>query len=121
MSRATRFTTFWLFAVSAAGIVLIAASTTQARPAYSKAFIAKYEKVSEAKTARCAICHPKGKDKKSWNNYGVALGKLMGAENEKDTKKIVEALKKTEEQKSAVEGKTFGDLLKAGKLPASKD
>ena len=36
----------------------------------------------------------------------------------RDTAK--EVLKKAEAEKSAVDGKTFGDLLKDGKLPASK-
>ena len=39
---------------------------------------------------------------------------------EKDEAKIKEAFTKTEKEKSAIEGKTFGDLLKDGKLPASK-
>ena len=45
----------------------------------------------------------------------------------KELKDIIEqnesqasALKKIETEKSAVEGKTFGDLLKEGKLPGSK-
>jgi hypothetical protein len=35
--------------------------------------------------------------------------------------KIKEALVETEKEPSAIEGKTFGDLLREGKLPASKD
>jgi hypothetical protein len=99
--------------------MLAALSTAQARPLYCKTFIGKYDKVVEAKTAKCAICHPKPKEKKQRNNYGSAMGKLLGAKNQKDAKKIIEAMAKTEALKSAVEGKTFGDLLKEGKLPAS--
>ena len=91
----------------------------QARPNYCKTFIAQYENVKEAKEAKCAICHP-GKEKKERNAYGVALSKCLGAEKIKDEAKIKESLKKVEGEKSAVEGKTFGDLLKDGKLPASK-
>jgi hypothetical protein len=94
-------------------------SQAQTRPDYYKAFIAQYENVKEAKDAKCAICHP-GKDKKERNNYGRALCKILGAENVKEEAKIREALKKTESEKSAVAGKFFGDLLKEGKLPASK-
>jgi hypothetical protein len=39
---------------------------------------------------------------------------------EKDVAKIKEALVKVEKEKSSVEGKTFGDLLKEGKLPSGK-
>jgi hypothetical protein len=94
-------------------------SPAQARPNYCKAFLAQYENVKEAKDAKCAVCHP-GKEKKERNNYGVCLSKLLGTENVKEEAKIRESLKKAEAEKSAVDNKTFGDLLKDGKLPASK-
>jgi len=100
------------------GTIWTAADRAQARALYCNAFITKYEKVKEAKTTKCAICH--GKSKKDRNDYGDALGKILGAENEKDKAKVEAALKKAEEQKSSVEGKTFGDLLKEGKLPGAK-
>ena len=94
-------------------------SQAQARPNYCKTFIASYENVKEAKDAKCAICHP-GKEKKERNNYGVALTKLLGAEKVTEDAKVKEALKKAEAEKSAVDNKTFGELLKEGKLPAPK-
>lgn len=97
----------------------IVASQAQARPNYCKSFIAQYENVKEAKDAKCAICHP-GKEKKERNVYGVALSKCLGAEKVTDEGKVVECLKKAETEKSQVAGKTFGDLLKDGKLPATK-
>jgi hypothetical protein len=112
---------FSLIGVFTTGAMFIALSTAHARPLYCKAFIGKYDKVVEAKTTKCAICHPKPKEKAQRNNYGTALGKLLGAKNQKDAAKIKEALKKAEAEKSAVDGKTFGDLLKDGKLPASKE
>lgn len=101
------------------GTMWIVAGTAQARSGYRKAFIAKYDKVKDAKTAGCAICHP-SKDKKERNDYGQTLGKILAAKNEKDSAKVETALKKTETSKSSVEGKTFGDLLKEGKLPGTK-
>lgn len=121
MSRIMKFVTFSLIGVFTTGAMSIALSTAQARPLYSKTFVGKYDKVVEAKTAKCTICHSKPKDKKQRNNYGIALGKLLGAKNQKDAAKITEGLKKAEAEKSAVEGKTFGDLLKDGKLPASTE
>ena len=59
-------------------------------------------------------------DKKEKKNYGMAFGKGLSEKNLKDEEKIKEVLKKAEAEKSAVDGKTFGDLLKDGKLPASK-
>jgi len=121
MSRVAKLGVFLSVGCFVIGTMLTAASKSHARPAYCKAFIAKYENVKEAKTAKCAICHPKGKKKTDRNCYGVAMSKLLAAKNEKDGKKIEEALKKTEACKSAVEGKKFGDLLKDGNLPTSKE
>ena len=121
MSRVAKLGVF--LGCFAIGTMFVAASKAHARLQYCKAFIAKYEKVKEAKTAKCAICHPKGegKTKKDRNDYGVALSKLLATKNQKDAKKIEEALKKAEAEKSAVKGKKFGDLLKEGKLPGSTE
>lgn len=91
----------------------------QARPDYCKAFIGHYAENKAGAEAKCGICHPV-MDKKERNNYGAAFGKALGMKNEKDAEKIKAALKKVEGEKSAVEGKTFGDLIKEGKLPGSK-
>lgn len=68
----------------------------------------------------CAVCHP-SKSKKDRNNYGAALTKALGAKKVKDTAKIKAALEKIGKEKSATEGKTFGDLIKAGELPGTKE
>ncbi len=107
-----------LLTVAVAGFVLASALTADARPKYKGAFEKKYPKVGESNKIDCGVCHP-GAKKSEKNNYGDALGKVVG-KNEMDEKKIEEALGKIESEKSAVEGKTFGDLLKDGKLPASK-
>jgi len=111
---------FLLVGCFVVGTMLTTANTAHARLLYCKTFIAKYENVKEAKTTKCAICHPKGKKKTDRNDYGVALAKALAAENQKDAKKVEEALKKAEAGKSSVEGKKFGDLLKDGKLPGAK-
>jgi hypothetical protein len=98
---------------------LVTADVANARPQYCKAFIGHYTNVAEAGAAKCAICHV-GSDKKMRNNYGDALDAALPGKNCKDDAAIKEALVKIEGEKSAVNGKTFGDLLKAGQLPASK-
>jgi hypothetical protein len=91
-----------------------------ARPQYVKAFITEYPALkTEAEAAKCGLCHPEEK-KSVRNDYGKALGTALGEKNVKADDKLAEALKKSEKEKSAVEGKTFGDLIKAGKLPHSK-
>jgi hypothetical protein len=68
----------------------------------------------------CAVCHP-DKDKKIRNNYGAAFGKALTKKNETDEAKIKEALTKSEGEKSATDGKTFGDLIKAVELPGTAE
>lgn len=103
-----------------AGLVIGFNVRVEARPNYKKAFDTNYEKVAKENKTTCNVCHKEGTDdKKQRNNYGEALTKNI-AKMEKDEAKIKEAFTKTEKEKSAIEGKTFGDLLKEGKLPASK-
>ncbi|MBM3969820.1 MAG: hypothetical protein FJ302_08155 [Planctomycetes bacterium] len=101
-----------------AGLAIGFSGTVEARPNYKKAFDANYDKVAKENKTTCNVCH-EGEDKKQRNNYGQALTKNIG-KMEKDEAKIKEAFTKTEKEKSAVADKTFGDLLKDGKLPASK-
>ncbi len=118
-------------------------SPANALPDFKKAFEAKYvtNSSSEAfkdafKAAGCNVCHVKGNmDKKARNAYGQALAKITGGHAKADldsakktsdearAAKLKEILKtldgafdKVEAQK-APSGQTYGDLLKAGKLP----
>ncbi len=116
--------------------VLVVSATRQAeaRPNYQTEFLKKYEEVAKANdiknTVRCGVCHIGKPADKKWNAYGKAMAeslkKVIGKDKiekpgVKDPKQIDEALKKTEEAKSEVEGKTFGDLLKAKQLPAKNE
>jgi hypothetical protein len=107
-----------------AGLVLVVSgvvtsSVAVARPQYCKEFIGHYTNVKAAAETKCGICH-EGSDKKVRNNYGQALEATLPGKNCKDAAAIKDALVKAEAAKSAIDGKTFGDLLKAGELPASK-
>jgi hypothetical protein len=104
---------------------------SQARPLYPPLFIEEYKDnadvVKAATEAKCNVCHDAaGKSKKDRNEYGKALTKhmpnaaefkmLMG--NKPALKaRVSAALKATEKEKNAA-GKTFGDIIKTGKLPA---
>jgi hypothetical protein len=118
-------------------------SPASALPQFKKAFEDKYVANSTSddfkaaeKTASCNVCHVKGKDKKVRNAYGMALSKIVGGHAKADLdaakaggadaqkakmteilKTLDEAFTKVEGQKSA-SGETYGDLIKAGKLPA---
>ena len=108
-----------LFAV-ALGVVSVVATpdTADARPQYLKAFATQYADLKEqALDQKCNICHF-GTTKKNHNDYGLAMKKHFGEEeNVKDAKKIGESYVAIEKEKSSTEGKTFGDLIKEGKLP----
>ena len=99
-------------------LLVLSSGQAEARPKFVGVFKKAYPELAENKEIKvnCAVCHS-NKKKKHRNNYGVALAKVLGKENEKDKEKIAAALKKIEAEKSHVEGKTFGDLIKDGKLP----
>ncbi len=96
---------------------LVSAPDAQARPGYLKSFNTTYPALKDAaETAKCGVCHF-GEKKSNRNDYGKAMGEGLGGKDIKDAKVLEEALKKAEAGKSATEGKTFGDLIKDGKLP----
>ena len=88
----------------------------QARMEYYNAFKGKYSNLKkEDIDKKCGICH--GANKKMRSDYAEALGKALGAKMVKDTEKINKALDEAAKG-DAGDGKTYGDLLKDGKLPA---
>ncbi len=108
--------------------------SADAYQAFAKAFLKKYagdtstevEKSIAAEFARvkkCNVCHdPRpGSDgkisKKNRNPYGVALSKYLTEKDKKDEKKALEMLGKIESEKAEGADKTFGELLREGKLP----
>jgi len=105
-------------AALAAAVFVSGPDDADARPQYLKAFAVKYKNLtSQAKKQKCNVCHY-GKKKKNRNDYGEALMKHVGKKNQKDPKKIDEALEKAAKEKKSKD-KTFGDLIKAGKLPGT--
>lgn len=125
-----------LLAGAIAAGAMMSVSTARAEKAFRDEFIAKYVKADSedakdkafaaaCEKARCNICH-EGKSKKDRNTYGAALGKLIKRADKEDKDKIQAALDKVAAIKSdAKDSKspTFGELIKAGKLPGgpSKD
>jgi hypothetical protein len=115
--------------LTVAGAILVSGfQTAEARPQYRTQFLKQYPKVKEENSSamNCLICHETKEgsdtapDTKKHNNYGTALKDVI-EKNEKKPEKIEQGLKDIESKDSAVKGKTFGDLLKDGKLPASKE
>jgi len=82
-----------------------------------------------AKEARCNICHVDGEEKEIRNPYGMALSELLDEEKfdrtrckedpEGVTKEITDAFKQVEAKESPW-AKTFGELIRAGKLPGAE-
>ena len=114
-------TLFTVMAFLCGAIVFSGGETADARPQYRTEFQKNYPKVAENNKITCFVCHGKnaeGKmDKEKRNNYGMALGKALGKKNVKNKDDIKAAMDKIQKEKSAEEGKTFGDLLEEGKLP----
>ncbi len=122
--------------VTGFAVAMLLTPQAGAVPAFKKKFEAKYSKKSKneefeaaVKKAGCNVCHIKGKKKTERNEYGLALSKLLKkkdfttAKIKEDPKaadkKMEEGFTKVEKMKNKA-GKTFGELLKAGKLPGVK-
>jgi hypothetical protein len=104
-------------------VVSVSGNWATARPQYMTEFKDKYGKVDAdygktIDTAKCAVCHdPKDlKDKKKRNDYGKFLAKKL--KNEKDKDKIKKSLDTAYDEKAPGKDETFGDRIKAKKLPA---
>lgn len=108
----------WIACMAFVGAALVGGpQDAQARPGYLKSFNGAYPALKDAaEAAKCGICHF-GEKKTNRNDYGKAVGEALGAKDVKDAKAVDEALKKAEAGKSSTAGKTFGDLIKDGKLP----
>ena len=109
-------------------VVVVQSGTANARPDYNKQFQETYKdsKVLEAaKKAKCNTCHF-GKSKKNRNDFGMALSKHLNKDmykarnkdKEAFKKKIAEALKLVEKEKSTG-GMLFGKLIEEGTLPGT--
>ncbi len=117
----------WLLVVgfALALILSLAQSPAEAIPPFQKEFVKMYAPpgsplAAKVKKVKCNICH-KGKKKKNRNAYGEALAKLLDRKKDKkNVEKIRKALKTVESQSAKPGGPTFGELLKAGKLPAEE-
>ena len=125
MRKMLKVRTVSLF-VAAVAVAMLSVNLekAQARPNFPSVFAKQYTGLkAQVKKVKCAVCHPKenNKKKKLRNNYGKALKKALGSTKVKDKKKIAAAMEKIEKQDSAVKGMSFGDLIKAGKLPASTE
>ncbi len=113
-------------AITTCGLAQPALAIKQFSDEFMKLY--KVDKKSENKSdfektvleAKCWLCH-QGKKKKHHNPYGTELAKLLDKKKDKkNPEKIVEALKKVAKLHTVAKDKkspTYGELIKAGKLP----
>ena len=97
-------------------VLVVTIDVAPARPQYLAQFGRMYPEFPIKKETRCAICHC-GTSKKGHNDYGEAIEKMLDGKNVKDRAAIEKALRIVERDPSKVHGKTFGDLIRAGKMP----
>jgi len=100
-------------------VIACAVQSTEARPKYYAEFKKMYKDVEGLNDVKCNVCH-KGKSKKDKNDYGIAYGTTLNAKNAKDADQIKKALQDSESKPSKIDGKTYGELLKANKLPSNE-
>jgi hypothetical protein len=130
-------------AVASALVVLVAAPALAlpplppyvARHYEAQSEYAKFAAAFKGQAMKCNACHKPGADKKAkghgLNDFGEAVHKHLKhkefltankakaanpAEEAKAVQLVADALKAAEAEKNA-EGKTFGELMKAGQLP----
>lgn len=124
MQKNWKSSTLFTVAALLAGAIVFSSSTVEARPKYRTEFQKNYDQVAANNKITCFACHGKdaqGKmDKEKRNVYGQALGKAIGKKNETDAAAIKAAFTKIESEKGP-DGKTFGELLKSGKLPVKEE
>jgi hypothetical protein len=117
------------FALVAAALVLAAnlAANLEARPQYNKEFTEVVKanpalaKAQDSKS-NCNLCHQGIKSKKNHNEFGHAIIKVLKTKNEKDVATIKKAFDDAAKEKvPGQDGKTFGDLIKDGTLPVTKE
>jgi hypothetical protein len=115
-----------------AGLCVALAGVGLARPAYAikqfqDEFKALYVKegtplAAEVERAKCNVCHV-GKDKKDRNVYGQALDERLDKKADKDNaekiRKMLEEVAALPSDPTTPGSPTFGDLIKAGKLPVA--
>jgi hypothetical protein len=113
----------------------LSARSAQSRPLYLAEFIAKYTKpdsndaddkayleLVKDKT-KCQVCHEPGMNRKLRNQFGKELAKLFDPPNQRDKKKVDEALDKVMEvhiDDKDPKSSTYGELVKNHKLPAGE-
>ncbi len=119
--------------VLAFGLIWLAGSLKQAaaEKAFFDQFVATYVKADSnepkdkafaeaVEKTKCNVCH-EGKSKKNRNEYGKALDELLDRKTDKENKEKIIAALKTVEAKHVdpkdENSPTFGDRIKAGKLP----
>jgi hypothetical protein len=107
--------------LAVAGLVLASGlQNAEARPNYLPEFKNAYPAVKEVDTVKCGVCHIGKPTDKKWNDYGMTIGKALGKPKAKKDE-VQAALKKSEAEKSGTDGMTYGELLKAGKLPGKAE
>lgn len=131
MNRAlSRFVSMAVVGVS---LLCLMDSSANAMKPFRDEFMAKYVKPDSAdakgkafaeavETAKCSVCH-QGKSKKVRNAYGRALNKFLNEDDADNKEKIRAAFDKVAQLKSNPDdpnSPTFGDLIKAGKLPCGQ-
>ena len=125
MQKNWKMSTLFSLVAVLAGAIVFSSGTAEARPKYRIEFQKKYEKVAANNKITCFACHGKNAqglmDKLKRNVYAQSLEKAIGKKNELDSGAIQAALTKIESEKSAVDGKTYGDLLNSGQLPVKEE
>lgn len=121
MRKLMNVKTALLFGLVVAGLSMFGTvNKVEARPNFKNIWAETYPNSPMLIAKKCGICHP-GKSKKEKSDYGEAVFEALGKKRKATDKEvIVKALKAVEAKPTSVEGKTYGDFIKADEMPPTK-
>ena len=121
MRKLMNVKTALLFGLVVAGLSMFGTvNKVEARPNFKNIWAETYPNSPMLIAKKCGICHP-GKSKKEKSDYGEAVFEALGKKRKATDKEvIVKALKAAEAKPTSVEGKTYGDFIKADEMPPTK-
>ena len=106
---------------AAAALSFAAVPAAEARPQYLTRFAGRHpELLPAAQESECRVCHWRTPVRTGRNDYGDAVRRALGGrKNVKDASAIRAALEAAEGEPSSVPGRSFADLIGAGRLPGT--
>lgn len=123
MRDVMRFRTLGTVVKLGSCVWLLSSQTGLSAPLVGKVFTEVYKDAYRGNPAatKCLVCHQKDRGNSALNRYGSVLSEFLTAGSAVEKSVIAQSLRAAEDRASAIEGRSYGDLIKAGRLPNEGD